>query len=63
MLRSMVDAKNVLENKCLQMKNTLTNEKLAAKYTAEDKTAIEAIVSEGLQFMESGADPAAIAAK
>ena len=35
------------------MKNTLSDEKLKDKFSEEEKQAIEGIVNEGLQFLES----------
>jgi L1 cell adhesion molecule like protein len=58
-LRKKVDAKNGLESFVFQMKNTLTDEKLAEKFTDEDKTVIEDLAKDGLQFLESNADASA----
>ena len=38
------------------MKNTLSDEKLQDKFSEEEKRAIEGIVNEGLQFLESNTD-------
>ena len=45
-----IEAKNSFEHYCFQMKNTLNEEKL--KFTEEDKTSIEKLSKEGLQWME-----------
>jgi len=58
-LRKKVDAKNGLESFIFQMKNTLTDEKLSDKFTDEDKTTIEDLAKDGLQFLEGNADAAA----
>jgi len=54
--RKKVDAKNSLENYCFQVKNTLCDEKLKDKFSEEEKQAVEGIVNEGLQFLESSTD-------
>jgi len=38
------------------VKNTLSDEKLQDKFSEEEKRAIEGIVNEGLQFLESNTD-------
>ena len=58
-LRKKVDAKNGLESFIFQMKNTLTDEKLSGQFTDEDKTTIEDLAKDGLQFLEGNADAAA----
>merc|ERR1719190_33056 len=58
-LRKKVDAKNGLESYIFQMKNTLTDEKLADKFEEADKTTIEDAAKEGLQFLESNPDASA----
>ena len=55
-IRKKVEAKNGLENYCFQMKNTLNDEKLKDKFSDEDKTTIEDISKEGLQFLEGNPD-------
>jgi len=55
-LRKRVLAKNSLENYCFQVKNTSSDEKLSDKITEEDKSTIEDIVKEGIQFVESNPD-------
>jgi len=52
-LRKKIDAKNALENYCFQMKNTLNDEKVADKFTDEDKKVVEDTSAEGLQYLES----------
>jgi len=55
-IRKRVEAKNGLENYCFQMKNTLNDEKLKDKFTADDITLIEATYKDGLQFVEGKAE-------
>jgi len=43
-----VEAKNSFENYCFQMKNTLNDETLKAKFTEDDKKVIEDCYKEGL---------------
>merc|ERR1711944_90019 len=64
-LRKKVAAKNSLENYCFQLKNTMNDEKLSDKLTAENKQTIDDIAKEGLQFLESNpeAEAAEIEAK
>jgi len=50
-VRKRIEAKNGLENYCFQMKNTLNDEKLRDKFTAEDKKLIEETSANGLQFV------------
>eukprot|EP00117_Sycon_ciliatum_P018070 scpid98362/ scgid16828/ Heat shock 70 kDa protein cognate 4; Heat shock 70 kDa protein 88E len=52
-IKARVEAKNALENYCYSMKNTLSEENLKDKFTAEDKTLIEDSTKEELQWMES----------
>ena len=52
-VKAKVEAKNGLENYCFQMKNTLNDEKIKDKISDEDKTTIEDISKEGLQYLES----------
>jgi heat shock protein 1/8 len=51
-----IEKKNGFENYCFQMKNTLDDEKLKDKFTAEDKTLIEETVKEALQWLEGNAE-------
>merc|ERR1712232_1494906 len=54
--RKKVDAKNGLEQYCFQVKNTLNDEKMADKFSADDKQAIEDLCKEGVQYLESNPD-------
>jgi len=54
--RKRVDAKNGLEQYCFQVKNTLNDEKMADKFSADDKQAIEDLCKEGVQYLESNPD-------
>merc|ERR1712157_406814 len=54
--RKKVDAKNGLEQYCFQVKNTLNDEKMADKFTADDKQAVEDLCKEGVQYLESNPD-------
>jgi len=47
-IKKRIEAKNGLENYCFQMKNTLNDEKLKEKFTAEDKKLIEETSAAGL---------------
>ena len=47
-IKRRIETKNALESYCFQMKNTLTDEKLASKFTAEDKKLIEELSAQGL---------------
>ena len=51
--RKKVDAKNSLENYSYSLKNTLNDEKVAGKVSAEDKTALEAKIGETIAWLES----------
>ena len=64
-MKKRIEAKNSFENYCFQMKNTLNDEKLKEKFTAEDKTLIEDASKEGLQWLEANnmAEPEEIEAK
>ena len=63
-VRKAVEAKNGLEHYCFNMKNVLNEEKLKAHLTEEDKSTIESLANDGLQFLESGpAEAEAIAQK
>lgn len=55
-LKKKVEAKNGLEAYCFQIKNQLNDEKLKDKFTEEDKTAIEDMSKEALQWMEANPD-------
>lgn len=47
-IKRRIEAKNGLENYCFQIKNTLNDEKLKEKFTAEDKKLIEETSAAGL---------------
>merc|ERR1719183_1399626 len=55
-LKKKVEAKNGLEAYCFQIKNQLQDEKLKDKFTEEDKTTIEALSKDTLQWLESNPD-------
>merc|ERR1712093_25457 len=55
-LKKKVEAKNGLEAYCFQIKNQLQEEKLKDKFTEEDKTQIEEMSKETLQWLESNPD-------
>jgi heat shock 70kDa protein 1/2/6/8 len=61
-VKKRIEVKNAFENYCFQMKNTLNDEKLRDKFTAEDKKVIEEASKEGLQWLEANpnAEPEAI---
>jgi len=50
--KAKVEAKNGLENYCYTMKNTLQEEKLKEKFSAEDKAKIEEVIDETLSWLE-----------
>lgn len=58
-IKKRIEAKNSLENFCFQIKNTLNDEKLKDKFTADDKKTIEELSAQGLQFVNSANDAAA----
>jgi heat shock protein 1/8 len=51
-VKAKIEGRNGLENMCFQMKNTLNEEKLNDKFTEDDKTTIESISKEGLDWLE-----------
>ncbi|KAI3790396.1 hypothetical protein L2E82_03399 [Cichorium intybus] len=51
-VKKKVEARNALENYAYNMRNTVRDEKFAAKLAAEDKTSIEKAVDEGLEWLE-----------
>ena len=55
-LKSKIEAKNSLENYCFNLKNQLNEERLKDKFTEEDKTLINDLTSEGLQFVQGNGD-------
>jgi heat shock protein 1/8 len=58
-----VESKNALENYCFQMRNTLNEEKLREAFTSDDKSTIEDLSKDGLQWLESNQDADADALK
>jgi len=51
--RKKIDAKNSLENYAYSLKNTLGDDKVAGKITAEDKTSLEGKINETISWLES----------
>jgi L1 cell adhesion molecule like protein len=51
--RARVDAKNSLENYAYQMRNTMNDEKMADKVPADDKTKIDAAISETTTWLDA----------
>jgi L1 cell adhesion molecule like protein len=51
--RARVEAKNALENYTYQMRNSVNDEKLADKISAEDKAKVEAAVSETTNWLDN----------
>jgi L1 cell adhesion molecule like protein len=51
-VRARVEARNSLQNYCFTMRNTLSEEKLKDKFTAEDKETIESKVKEVLEWAD-----------
>jgi len=51
--REKIEAKNGLENYAYSIRNTLKEEQLASKLTADDKSAIEKAVNDAIQWLES----------
>lgn len=58
-IRKRIEAKNGLESYCFQMKNTLSDEKLSSKFTADDKKTIEELSANGLQFVNNATEASA----
>jgi len=52
-IKKRVEAKNGLESYCVQMKNTLNDEKLKEKFTDDDKKVINEQSDKGLQFCQA----------
>ena len=52
-IKRRVEAKNGLESYCVQMKNTLNDEKLREKFTDDDKTLINNCYDQGMQFCQA----------
>merc|ERR1711990_1209613 len=55
-IREKIEKKNGLESYCVQMKNTLNDEKLKDKFTDDDKKLIQEEADKGLQFVAANAD-------
>lgn len=51
-VKKKVEARNALENYAYNMRNTVRDEKFAAKLAPEDKKSIEKAVDEGLEWLE-----------
>jgi heat shock protein 1/8 len=51
-VKKKIEAKNALENYCFSMKNTLSDEKLADKFTEDDKKTIGDGCDEGIKWLE-----------
>jgi heat shock protein 1/8 len=47
-IKKKIEAKNGFENYCFQIRNTLQDENLKAKFTDEDKTNIDSLAKDGL---------------
>ena len=58
-VKKRVEAKNGLESYCFQMKNTLVDEKLASKFTEDDKKTIDDLSANGLQFVMNATEASA----
>jgi len=56
LLRKKVEAKNGLESYAYNMKNSIADEKLADKFEADDKTTMEAKITEVLQWLDANAE-------
>ena len=52
-IKKRIEAKNTLENYCFQIRNTLNEENLKDKFSEDDKSTIENLSKEGLQWIES----------
>jgi L1 cell adhesion molecule like protein len=55
-VKKRIESKNQLENYCFSMRNTLNDEKLKEKFTADDIKVIEELSKEGLQWLEGNAN-------
>jgi len=51
--RARIEAKNSLENYAYQMRNTINDEKMSDKLSADDKSKIEAAISETTQWLDA----------
>ena len=47
-IKRRIETKNALESYCFQMKNTLTDKKLASFFIAEEKMLIQELSTQGL---------------
>ena len=56
LIKKKIEAKNGFENYCFQMKNTLSDDKLKEVFTDEEKTKIESLSKDGLQWLEGNQD-------
>lgn len=58
-IKDRIEAKNGLENMCYQFKNSLSDEKLQAAFSDEDKEKITEVIEEKLKWLaDNGFDPA-----
>lgn len=55
-MRKKVEARNHYEQYCFQIKNTLVDDSLKEKISADDRKVIEDLASEGLQWLEGNKD-------
>lgn len=53
LMKKKVEAKNGLENFAYSIKNSLNDEKLKDKFSAEDKAALEKAVEETVKWIEA----------
>lgn len=51
-VKKRVEAKNGLENYCYSIKNTMKDEKLKDKFSADERTAVEKAVDEAIKWVE-----------
>merc|ERR1712137_409625 len=51
--KARIEAKNSLENYAYQMRNTMNDEKMADKISGDDKTKIDAAITETTQWLDS----------
>jgi len=52
-VKKKVEAKNGLENYCYSIKNTLKDEKLKDKFTADEKSSVEKAVEDAIKWVET----------
>jgi heat shock protein 1/8 len=55
-VKKKVEAKNGLENYCYSIRNTLKDEKIKDKFTADEKTKVEKAVDEAIKWVETHTD-------